>query len=219
MSTVKKEETKQSVKQVFSNNFYFLKLMFTASPKYVLYQSLDAIRNEVSIFFEHTVGIGYVLAAAEFGYPFEKVARFILILAGAITLGMVFTVFAGDYMAERERPKVREKIKMMLYDKAKAVDLSCYDDPEFYNEQVLAISEVDKQIERVLQFVKNVLGGLTVFISTGIFFLLRDKISVIVAKIIDPLDVISLSCKRYPFDLYLVVLLVVYLFKNKRENK
>ncbi len=183
MSTVKKEETKQSVKQVFSNNFYFLKLMFTASPKYVLYQSLDAIRNEVSIFFEHTVGIGYVLAAAEFGYPFEKVARFILILAGAITLGMVFTVFAGDYMAERERPKVREKIKMMLYDKAKAVDLSCYDDPEFYNEQVLAISEVDKQIERVLQFVKNVLGGLTVFISTGIFFLLRDKISVIFVAI------------------------------------
>jgi ATP-binding cassette subfamily B protein len=96
---------------------------------------------------------------------------------------MVFTVFAGDYMAERERPKVREKIKMMLYDKAKAVDLSCYDDPEFYNEQVLAISEVDKQIERVLQFVKNVLGGLTVFISTGIFFLLRDKISVIFVAI------------------------------------
>ena len=80
-------------------------------------------------------------------------------------------------MAERERPKVREKIKMMLYDKAKSVDLSCYDDPEFYNEQVLAISEVDKQIERVLQFVKNVLGGLTVFISTGIFFLLKGPSS------------------------------------------
>ena len=179
MSGTEQEKTKQSVKQVFANNFFFLKLMFTASPQYVLFQALDAIRNEVSIFFEHTVGIGYVLAAAEFGYPFEKVAKFILILAGAITLGMVFTVFAGDYMAERERPKVREKIKMMLYEKAKGVDLKCYDNPEFYNEQVLAISEVDKQIERVLQFVKNVLGGLTVFISTGIFFLLKDKISII----------------------------------------
>lgn len=179
MNTKEQEKTKQSVKQVFANNFFFLKLMFLSSPQYVLFQALDAIRNEVSIFFEHTVGIGYVLAAAEFGYPFEKVAGFILILAGAITLGMVFTVFAGDYMAERERPKVRQKIKMMLYEKAKGVDLKCYDNPEFYNEQVLAISEVDKQIERVLQFVKNVLGGLTVFISTGIFFLLKDKISII----------------------------------------
>ena len=179
MSAKEQEKTKQSAKQVLANNFFFLKLMFSASPQYVLFQALDAIRNEVSIFFEHTVGIGYVLAAAEFGYPFEKVARFIFILAGAITLGMVFTVFAGDYMAERERPKVRLKIKMMLYEKAKGVDLKCYDNPDFYNEQVLAISEVDKQIERVLQFVKNVLGGLTVFISTGIFFLLKDKISII----------------------------------------
>ena len=190
MNGNEQEKTKQSVKQVFSNNFFFLKLMFTASPKYVLFQSLDAIRNEVSIFFEHTVGIGYVLAAAEFGYPFEKVAKFILILAGAITLGMVFTVFAGDYMAEKERPKVRQKIKMMLYEKAKGVDLACYDNPDFYNEQVLAISEVDKQIERVLQFVKNVLGGLTVFISTGIFFLLKDKISIIFVLISFVLSII-----------------------------
>ena len=46
---------------------------------------------------------------------------------------------------------------MLLYEKARNVDLSCYDDPDFYNEQVLAISEVDKQIEKVLEFVRNVL--------------------------------------------------------------
>ena len=136
-----KEKPKQSVKQVFGNNFFFLKLMLKASPGYVIFQVLDAMRNQISIFFEHTVGIGYVLEAAEFGYPFAKVARFILILAGAITLGMVFTVFAGDFMAEKERPKVRQKIKMMLYEKARSVDLKCYDDPDFYNEQVLAISD------------------------------------------------------------------------------
>ena len=179
--SMKQEKTKQSVKQVFGNNFFFLKLMLKASPGYVIFQVLDAMRNQISIFFEHTIGIGYVLEAAEFGYPFPKVARFILILAGAITLGMVFTVFAGDFMAEKERPKVREKIKMMLYEKARSVDLKCYDDPDFYNEQVLAISEVDKQIERVLEFVKNVLSGLSAFILTGVFFLFKDPASVVFA--------------------------------------
>ncbi|MCR5510773.1 MAG: ABC transporter ATP-binding protein/permease [Lachnospiraceae bacterium] len=178
---MEQEKTKQSVKQVFGNNFFFLKLMLKASPGYVIFQVLDAMRNQISIFFEHTIGIGYVLEAAEFGYPFPKVARFILILAGAITLGMVFTVFAGDFMAEKERPKVRQKIKMMLYEKARSVDLKCYDDPDFYNEQVLAISEVDKQIERVLEFMKNVLSGLSAFILTGVFFLFKDPASVIFA--------------------------------------
>lgn len=178
-----KEKTKQSVKEVFSNNFFLLKLMFTASPSYVLFMALDAVRNQVSIFFEHTVGIGYVLEAAEFGYPFKKVATVILLLAGAITLGMVFTVIAGDYINEKERPKVREKIKMMLYEKAKELDLACYDNPEFYNEQVLAISEVDRQIDRGIQFVQNTISGLTVFITTGIYFMAKDKISIVFALV------------------------------------
>lgn len=173
-----KEQTKQSVKEVFGNNFFFLKLMFMASPSCVIFVALDAIRNQVSIFFEHTVGIGYVLEAAEYGYPFRKVAGVILLLAGCITLGMVFTVFAGDYISEKEKPKIREKIKMMLYEKAKALDLDCYDNPEFYNSQVMAISEVDKQIDRVFQFVQNTVGGVTVFATSVIYFLMKDKWSI-----------------------------------------
>ena len=176
-----KEQTKQSVKEVLGNNLFLLKLMFTASPAFIIFIALDAIRNQISIFFEHVVGIGYVLEAAEFGYPFKKVATFILILAAAITVGMVFTVFVGDYIAEKEKPKVRQKIKMMLYERAKGLDLACYDNPEFYNEQVLAISEVDKQIDRMVQLIQNTLAGITVFISTGIYFFMKDKVSIVFA--------------------------------------
>lgn len=175
----KNEQTKQSTSQVFKNNLFFMKMMFKASPKFVLFPALDAIRGQVSIFFEHLILIGYVLEAAEFGYPFRRVAAVILIFAAAITLGMVFTVLAGDYMQEKERPKVREKIKLMLYEKARSVDLACYDDPEFYNSQVLAISEVDKQIDQTMEFIKSVLSGLTVFILTGGYFLAKDKVSII----------------------------------------
>ena len=120
-----------------------------------------------------------MLEAAEFGYPFRRVGAVILLIAAAITIGMIFTVIAGDYMQEKERPKVREKIKLMLYEKARTVDLACYDDPEFYNSQVLAISEVDKQIDQTMEFIKSVLSGATVFALTGGYFLVKDKISII----------------------------------------
>ena len=175
----KNEKTKQSASQVFKNNFFFMKLMFKASPKFVLFPALDAIRGQVSIFFEHMILIGYVLEAAEFGYSFRKVAAVIIIFAACITLGMVFTVFAGDYMQEKERPKVRERIKMKLYEKARSVDLACYDDPEFYNSQVLAISEVDKQIDQTMEFIKTILSSLTVLFLTGGYFLAKDKVSII----------------------------------------
>ena len=178
-----KNDTKQPAATVWQNNWFLIKLMFTASPAFIIFMVLDAIRNQVSIFFEHTYGIGYVLEAAEFHYPFRQVAQFLLILAACITLGMVFTVVAGDYIQEKERPKVREKIKMLLYEKTKELDLACYDDPEYYNEMVLAISEVDAQIDRCETFLRNTASGITVFVSTGIYFLIRDSFSIVFAAV------------------------------------
>lgn len=184
MKYVPKEErqkTKQSIKTVFANNFFMLKQIFSASPSFVLFQAADAVRGQVSIFFEHTVLIGYVLEAAEFGYPFKKVAGIILLLAALITIGMLFTVYQGEYVGPRERPKVRQKIKMKLYEKARDMDLECYDDPEFYNSQVLAISEIDNQIDRVMKFVIDTLSGLAAFVTTAIYFLYKDKTAILFA--------------------------------------
>lgn len=178
-----KNETKQPFKKVMSNTLFIIRLCFQASPAFMLFACADAIRNQISIFFEHTYGIGYVLEAAEFHYPFREVARFILILAGLITLGMVFTVFVGDYIMEKERPKVRQKVKMLLYEKAKTLDLECYDNPEFYDHLVLAIQESDNQIDRCITLLQNTVSGVTVFISTGIYFLIKDKFSIIFAVV------------------------------------
>ena len=179
----KDKKNKQPASQVLKNNLFFMGMMFRASPKFVVFPALDAIRGQVSIFFEHMILIGFVLEAAEFGYDFKKVGTTIIIFAALITLGMVFTVLAGDYMQEKERPKVREKIKLVLYEKARSVDLSCYDDPDFYNSQVMAIAEVDKQIDQTMEFIKNVLSGLTVFLLTGGYFLVKDKLSIVFVAI------------------------------------
>lgn len=175
------KKTKQTMKQVWSNNLFLIKLCFSASPAYVILLTLDAMRNQISIFFEHTYGIGFVLEAAEFQYSFRKVATFILILALCITVGMIFTVFVSHYVAARELPKVRQKVKTVLYEKAKEMDLECYDDPEYYNQLVLVISEADKQIDRCITFLQNTFSGIATFVTTGIYFFAKDKFSIIFA--------------------------------------
>lgn len=178
-----KEQVKQSAAQVWKNNWFLIKLCLAASPGYVIFAVLDSVRNQVSIFFEHTYGIGYVLEAAEFHYPFRQVAMFLLILAGCITLGMVFTVFVGDYVMEKERPKIREKIKFLFYEKAKELDLECYDNPEYYDQLVLVLAEVDNQIDRCVMFLQNTASGIAVFISTGIYFFMKDRVSILFAAV------------------------------------
>ncbi len=173
-----KDQVKQTAAQVWKNNWFLIKLCLAASPGYVIFAVLDSVRNQVSIFFEHTYGIGYVLEAAEFHYPFRQVAVFLLILFGGVTLGMIFTSFVWDYMMEKERPKIREKIKLLFYEKAKELDLECYDNPEYYNQLVLVLGEVDKQVDRCVTFLQNTASGIAVFISTGIYFFMKDKVSI-----------------------------------------
>ncbi|MCR4763548.1 MAG: ABC transporter ATP-binding protein/permease [Lachnospiraceae bacterium] len=181
MSDAKKSTNRQSFSEVLSNNLFLIRLCLSASPAFVIFPVMDAVRNQVSIFFEHTVGIGYVLEAAEFHYPFKRVAAVIILLFVCISIGMIFTVWVGDYVREKEGPKVRQTIKLMLYDKAKDLDLACYDNPNYYNEMILAIAEVDKQIERCIQFLSNVFAGLATFITTGIYFLKKDGVSILFA--------------------------------------
>ncbi len=175
--------TRQSVKQVWKNNLFLLRKCFSASPVYIIFVTLEAAKGQLSVFFEHTYGIGYVLEAAEFHYPFRRVAAFILILAACITLGMVFGVIVSDYLAAKELPKIRRRVKLELYEKAKELDLKCYDNPDYYNELVLAISEADKQIDRCVTFLQNTASGITVFISTGIYFLAKDRFSILFAAV------------------------------------
>ncbi|WP_160690721.1 ABC transporter ATP-binding protein [Clostridium sp. C2-6-12] len=169
---------KQSFKQVLDNNLFIFKICFSAAPLYIITYIIDVVRNQFLIFFEHTYGIGFVLESVEFGRPFREVAIFIVILFFLILAGMIYGTFAQELFGKKGLPKIKQKVKCMLYEKAQELDLECYDNPEYYNEFVLAVSEADKQVDRMLELLNKVFYGLTVFITTGAFFISKDLVSV-----------------------------------------
>ncbi len=172
-------KTKQSFRQVLDNNLFILKICFSASPLYIFAYILDILRNQILIFVEHTYGIGYVLESVEYGRPFQKVAVFIIMLFILIGIGMLYGAVVTHRIAQKAMPKMKRKIKFMLYEKARELDLECYDNPDYYNEFVLAVSEADKQVDRMLEILNKIFTGLTVFFTTGAYFLIKDWFSII----------------------------------------
>lgn len=179
MRQEKQAASKQTVKRVISNNWFLFKICVTSAPLYVIAFIIEAIRNEFCIFIEHTYGIGYVLEAAEFGYPFYKVARFLILLF----LFLVLSMFVNGFLWQKWRTKgtavILKNLKMQLYEKARQMDLECYDNPDYYNEFVLSIAEAENQVERLMNFLTRLFGGITVFVTTSIYFLLKDCASVL----------------------------------------
>ncbi len=139
------------------NQIYLLRFCLKETPGLFLFHVFACIEIEAFIFFEHTVWIGYNLDAAEREESFSRVV--------ILTLGVfVFFIFHQlldsiyfHWSFERMKPVLIQKLRSRIYEKAKEVDLACYDDTEYFNEFILSTAQADQCIERFLNDSQNAL--------------------------------------------------------------
>ncbi len=176
-------KNRQSFKKTIKDNWYLFKLCFKAAPKYTVLSIVENIRNELVIFLEFTFGLNYVLECAEFGRPFKEAATFLLCLLVFVVLGLLFNAYLYQKLQMKSQPKIKQALKEMLFEKAKEIDLACYDDPAFYNDYVLSVSEVENQVDRLFQMIAGLFAGLTSMVLSGSFFIGNDPISFVFVAI------------------------------------
>ncbi|MBD5145930.1 MAG: ABC transporter ATP-binding protein [Ruminococcus sp.] len=164
-------------KKTLANNLWLLRHCYKASPLYVVLYIVEAVRNEIVVFFEFTFGLNFVLECAEYGRPFKTAAVFLCCLLGFVMLGLWFNAIVFQKLQQKAQPKIKQEIKEMLFRKAKEIDLECYDNPEFYNSYVLSVSEVENQIGRIFTVLTNLFTGMTSILLSGAFFIGNDPVS------------------------------------------
>lgn len=175
----KNAKQKQSLRKVLSNNWFIVKLSFRTAPFFMCFMIFEAVKQQALVFLEHTYGIKFVLEAAEFGKPFIVVVHFLLFVFAAWALSFLFSGFYQNLVSQKALPKIEKKLKDMMYAKVRELDLECYDNPEYYNEFVLSISEAEKTITRTHQIIESLFAGVTALITRGVFFLTTDAPSIL----------------------------------------
>lgn len=145
----------------------------------MIYFLFDAFRYQFIIFLEHTLGIQYVLHCAEYQEPFWKA---LLVIGLILVVNMIQIIPDGYFihgMNFRTRPKLYKALKEKMYEKAAELDLSCYDNPEYYNEFVLAVSESEASIDRFLTLLNSIMQSITIVVTTGVFFMMTDMMGIL----------------------------------------
>ena len=167
------------MKRVLQNQLFLWKLCFKTCPGYMIYFLYDGFRYQGIIFLEHVLGIRYVLHCAEFHEPFWKALLFI----GAILLINMIQIVPDGYFIHgwsyRAKPKLYKALKEQMYQKAADIDLSCYDDPKYYNDFVLAVAEAESSIDRFLTMCNLIVQAITVIVTTGAFYIATDAMGIV----------------------------------------
>ena len=177
-NNMKTTTTARAKSNVLKNQIFLWKLCFKTCPLYMIYHLYDAFRYQGIIFLEHVLGIRYVLRCAEFHEPFTKALLYIGLILLINIIQIIpdgFFIYGWQY---KYKPRLYRALKEQMFKKASEIDLYCYDDPAYYNDFVLSVSQSEAAIDRFLELLNMAMQAITVLFTTGIFYLMTDPIGI-----------------------------------------
>lgn len=156
-------------RQVIAQQWFLSRFCFKHAPGFMAYHLFEAVKLQVSIFFEFTFAMNYVLTVAEEGGDFRKVLWCMGILMAAIAVSTVTFAIYKHYVFPRGKQTLYQALRLEIYEKAKEIDLSCYDDKDFYENFILATEETDRCLDRFLVFETSIIARSVGLVCTIIF--------------------------------------------------
>ena len=190
---MKKTKFSQNPVKVWKNLWFMVQYVIKYVPSYIFVTLVEGVGRG----FWHIFGVlfmKYLFDAVESGLDFATVMFWTVLW---LVYQLVFELF-NKWRLKVYVPKAKlvlhEKIQNELYMKARNLDQSCYDDPEFYNDFIWAIRESDERVSSIME-------------NFGLF-INRVICSVAVLGILVTLDI--------PVTVFLLVSLLLYIFLFSR---
>lgn len=175
-------------RQVIAQQWFLSRFCFKHAPGFMAYHLFEAIKLQVSIFFEFTFAMNYVLTVAEEGGDFRKVLWCMGILMAAIAVSTVTFAIYKHYVFPRGKQTLYQALRLEIYEKAKEIDLSCYDDKDFYESFILATEETDRCLDRFLVFETSIIARSVGLVCTIIFCAYINPVVLVVMAVILPFE-------------------------------
>lgn len=177
-------------RQVIAQQWYLTKFCFKNAPGFMIYHLFEAIKLQIFIFFEFTFTVNYVLTVAEEGGDFRKILWCMGILMGAIAVSTVTFAIYKHYVFPRGRQTLYQAFRMEIYEKAKEIDLSCYDDKDFYENFILATEETDRCLDRFLAFENSIIARSVGVVCTIVFCAFINPMALLVMAAAIPFELL-----------------------------
>lgn len=142
-----------------SDTFYFLRIIWKINPMRVLLTFVQQLFGFGEWVFFTVIFMRYLFGAAELTRSFEETAIFVVISLIVLAATAGFETWMNQRYVPMTAPELYRQLNQMLFDKATNVDISCYEDAEFYDSYTRASSEAYSRAISVLNNTATVFGS------------------------------------------------------------
>lgn len=180
-------------RQVLAQQWFLTKFSFKHAPGFMVYHVFECVKLRVSIFMEFTWAVNYVLTVVEQEGDFRKVLWCMGVLMAALAVSTVTFAIYKHYVLPRGRQTLYQALRMEIYEKAKEIDLSCYDDKDFYENFILATEETDRCLDRYLVFEDAVSARIVATLCNIIYCAYINPAALLVMAVVVPLELLCVT--------------------------
>ena len=175
MNDQTKKKERHNPLRIMGNLFFLFRYLFRYTPGAMVWSLINALLNASMTVLRNVVFVNFIFNAIEQGEDFKKIA----IVAVSLVLLHTLLVFGTRRIWHlgifRTNHKLHEGMQGELYRKACALDQSCYDDPEFYNDFIWAIRESDSRAALLREDFRNFLQQLLAIFGTATALIAMDR--------------------------------------------
>lgn len=125
----------------------------------------------------------YIINGIQEGLDFKRLVGFILIITAFHIFSTAFSHYYWQKFAPVSNQKIYSHIQKALFEKSSSVELACFEDPDFYDKYVKAISEANNRTQQVLGSLGDILYFIFNAFATSFIIFTIDPVLIVFALI------------------------------------
>ncbi len=196
MSENKNKAPKQKLSKIIKNDLSMLVKIAKLSPAFffgtvcegIIWGMINSAMSVLTL---------RLFDALDIGAQFSQIAKMILFMAAFYILAYAFDGWYWRLWQPLKHRQLHNRLNEELFSKAGALDVSCYDDPEFYNDFVWAMDEASIRSNELLGDIGKLVNRV---VAASTLFTLMFTIDIAVAVV-------------------LLISSILYIFINQAANK
>lgn len=154
---------------------YSIALIWKFAKRY-LFVSLLLSMFEMVLPIVNVYGLKIVIDSVESGKSFAVIFEFLMALFLLMLSAYVFSNWYKNRYSPIETKKIRGKLREHFYSIASNIDLEYYDNTDFYNKYVKALSEMEGRLFAVVGNLCNIVGSVSCLITVVTLAISMDGI-------------------------------------------
>lgn len=174
-----KSMKKNFIYRVFASCKFALQIGWKINRKRVIMEFLQWIFVYIDWLVVSCVLIRFILDMAMKRTSFDKMMLYVWSVVALEALLEIFNGFFETYVKPVTDVELYAGINKMLYDKACQVDMLCFEDSEFYNEYMMAVSQAHVKLPETLQGACQIVARFAAMIMATVIIYQIDRFAIL----------------------------------------